>query len=297
MMPDRRQFLAGSSAVLASACVPLDTSATGRITSRLRIIEASAQGTLGAAILNTATGAITTYNGAMRFGHCSSFKLSLAAMVLQLDAAGTIDADEQIRWSADDLMFVSPFTTRRLEQGASLRELAEYTQKYSDNAAANILLKRLGGPARLTRFWRALGDQTSRLDRMEPELGNVPPGEMRDTTTPRAMAQTLATVLYGDALPENSRSILKQWMVDTPTGLDRVRKGLPDTWRAGDKTGTSIWPGMGSLYVDIGFAEPPSHAPLTFAAYYRARGTHAAMDPASLDVLAQVGRVIQSIAR
>lgn len=296
-MPDRRQFLAGSSAVLASACVPLDTGVTGRITSRLRIIEASAQGTLGAAILDTGTGAITAYNGDMRFGHCSSFKLSLAAMVLQLNAAGTIDADEQIRWSESDLMFVSPFTTRRLEQGASLRELAEFTQKYSDNAAANILLKRLGGPERLTQFWRSLGDQTSRLDRLEPELGNVPPGEMRDTTTPRAMAQTLAAILYGDALPETSRNTLKQWMVDTPTGLDRVRKGLPNTWRAGDKTGTSIWPGMGSLYVDIGFAEPPSGNPLTFAAYYRARDTHTGMDPASLNVLAQIGRVIQSVAR
>ena len=45
-------------------------------------------------------------------------------------------------------------------------------------------------------------------------------------------------------------------MIDTSTGLRRVRAGLPQDWQAGDKTGTSLWPGMKSLYVDIGFVEP-----------------------------------------
>ena len=256
----------------------------------MRIIEAAAVGgTLGVAIHDSATGLLASHRGDMRFGHCSSFKLSLAALVLQLDDAGELNADERVMWTKDDLMFVSPFTTKRLEEGATLRELAEFTQKYSDNAAANILLKRLGGPERLTQFWRSLGDQTSRLDRLEPALNNVPIGEERDTTTPRAMAQSVAQMLYGDTLHQSSRDTLKQWMADTATGKDRVRKTLPPTWRSGDKTGTSIWPGMGSLYVDIGFAEPAGHAPLTFAAYFRSPETHDGMDPAALDVLAQVG--------
>jgi beta-lactamase class A len=53
---------------------------------------------------------------------------------------------------------------------------------------------------------------------------------------------------------------------------------------------------MGSLYVDIGFVRPPEHPPITFATYYRARGTHDGMDPASEAALASVGEVIEDFA-
>lgn len=70
----------------------------------------------------------------------------------------------------------------------------------------------------------------------------------------------------------------------------------PDGWSAGDKTGTSIWPGMDSLYVDIGFATSLGDMNYTFAAYYRARTTHDGVDPASEDVLRQVGQVLAQFA-
>lgn len=296
-MITRRNFVTGSAALLASGCIPLDAAQNVRAASQFRIIEAAAGGTLGVAIRNTATGQTASYNGTALFPHCSSFKMSLAALVLLQDQRGIVSADERVMWTEDDLMFVSPFTTRRLKDGATLRELAEFTQKYSDNAAANILLKRFGGPQKLTDFWRALGDQTSRLDRTEPALNNVPVGEQRDTTSANAMAGTLSAILFGDTLSQANRDMLKQWMVDTPTGRDRVRKGLPATWIAGDKTGTSLAPGMGSVYVDIGFVEPVGRPPLTFAAYYRARDTHAGMEPAALNVLAEVGRALTRIAQ
>ncbi|MFL0355604.1 class A beta-lactamase [Erythrobacter sp. GH1-10] len=297
MTPDRRAFLAGSLALGASACIPPDQSPIGRLTAKLRIVEAAANGTLGAEIYDTQSGLSVGLNRDMRFGHCSSFKLSLAALVLARDAAGTIDADRRIDWTGDDLMAVSPFTTRRLTEGATMRELAEATQKYSDNAAANVLLRELGGPAALTAFWREIGDSVSRLDRTEPALNNVPQTEFRDTTTPRAMARTMAKLAFGDVLPTAERTLLRQWMVDTPTGARRVRAGIPNDWRAGDKTGTSLWPGMGSLYVDIGFVEPENHAPVTFAAYFRARDTHDETDPASEQALARVGEVITDFVR
>lgn len=296
MTIDRRVFLGGAAALWASACVPVERTVLGRLDARLRIIEAAGNGTLGAEIYDTGTGASLGINQNRRFGHCSSFKLSLAALVLARDAAGAIDAEKRVTWSKDDLMFVSPFTTRRLEEGATLRELAEFTQKYSDNAAANILLRELGGPSALTDFWRAIGDPISRLDRIEPALNNVPVSEIRDTTTPAAMARTVATLAFGEVLPGPAQATLRQWMVDTPTGERRVRAGLPANWRAGDKTGTSIWPGMGSLYVDIGFVAPPDRPPITFAAYFRARETHDGLDPASEATLAKIGDVIADFA-
>ena len=137
------------------------------------------------------------HNRTERFGHCSSFKLTLAAMILWRDQQGIDDANRLVSWSESDLMSVSPFTTRRLAQGATLRELAQATQITSDNAAANVLLRETGGPAALTEFWRMLGDGESRLDRTEPELNQVPPGELRDTTTPEAMARTVQALCFG----------------------------------------------------------------------------------------------------
>lgn len=293
----RRTFLGGAIAASATACMPITPESANRYALRLRIVEAAANGVLGASFFDTGTGQSVSYNGYARFPHCSSFKLSLAALVLAQDQAGAVDADRIVRWTRADLMPVSPFTTERLEQGASLRELARATQITSDNAAANVLLRELGGPEALTAFWRGLGDETSRLDRTEPELNVVPPGELRDTTTPDAMARTVAALLYGSTLDEPRRAELRQWLVDTRTGMQRVRAGLPPEWPAGDKTGTSLAPGMGSVYVDIGFVEPPGRAPITFATYFRAAQQHLDMQPAALGVLAECGRVLAQFAR
>ncbi|MEE4154245.1 MAG: class A beta-lactamase [Erythrobacter sp.] len=276
----------------ATACVPPDQSTLGRLTARLRIIESLADGTLGVQFLDTGTGIAVGLNSDRRFGHCSSFKLSLAAKVLAEDARGLIDADRRVVWTKDDLMPVSPFTEQRLEEGATLRELAEFTQKYSDNTAANVLLREIGGPPAMTGFWRTIGDEVSRLDRYEPALNYVPVPEVRDTTTPAAMARTLARLIYGDVMPPEQRATLRQWMIDTPTGVRRVRAGLPPEWPAGDKTGTSLWPGMGSLYVDIGIVEPEDRAPITFATYFRARTRHETIQPEAEAALSRVGEVL-----
>ncbi|MBM0169616.1 class A beta-lactamase [Altererythrobacter sp. C41] len=292
MTIDRRTALASGLALAAGACVPIERDLAGRFGALLRIVEAQGNGTLGVAALDTGTGRVWGHADYARFPHLSSFKLSLAALVLHLDETGAIDAGEHVTWTEDDLLAYAPFAKERLEEGATLRELAEFTQKLSDNTAANVLLRRIGGPERLTAFWRSIGDETSRLDRYEPELNLVPPGEIKDTTTPAAMARTLGKLLYGDALGEAARAALKLWMAETSTGTKRVRAGLPTAWPSGDKTGTSLAPGMGSVYVDVGYVEPPNRAPLTFAAYFRAARQHTAADPASEAVLAEVGRVI-----
>ena len=292
----RRSALVGLASLGAAACVPIDTSPSGRLAARLRIIEAAAGGTLGVALYESGSGRTLAHRGDELFAHCSSFKLSLAAMLLHHDEAGKIDSGEHVRWSAQELMSASPFTKRRLEEGATLLELARATQTLGDNAAANILLKRLGGPQALTEFWRALGDPVSRLDRYEPELNHVPPGEVRDTTSPLAMAHTLNRILHGDVLSPANAALLMQWMSETRTGARRVRAGLPQDWNSGDKTGTSIWPGADAIYVDIGFAHVPGGARHTFATYYRAARTHKEMDPAAEAVLAQVGGVLAEFA-
>jgi beta-lactamase class A len=298
MKIDRRFFLGGTLALGAGACIPPDQSPLGRLAAELRIIEAAGGGTLGVEIFNTVTGASVGINQDRRFGHASSFKLSLAALLLQRHAAGQIDADKRVMWTEADMLNPAPFTRERIDTGATLRELARATQTTSDNPAANILLRNLGGPAGLTAFWRSLGDEVSRVDRYEPEMNLVTVTEFRDTTTPAAMARTVAKIVYGDALPEKERAELKGWMIETQTGLKRVRAGLPEGWVAGDKTGTSGLVGAADYnYIDIGFAQgPKGEGPITFACYLRARQTEDDMLPGPQAALAEVGRIIKEFA-
>ncbi|EAQ28082.1 beta-lactamase [Erythrobacter sp. NAP1] len=320
MTIQRRAFIIGAlgAGLAASACstrlpditlppgTQLQFGPGNRFEAMLRQIEGESNGTLGVELFDVSTGHSVGINRDRRFGHCSSFKLSLAAMVLASDSLGIVDADKRVMWSEDDLMAVSPFTTRRLIEGATLRELAEATQKFSDNAAANILLREYGGPAALTAFWSGIGDNVSRLDRYEPALNNVPVAEYRDTTTPAAMARTVAALAYGEILPDEDRATLRQWMIDTPTGVRRVRAGLHEELVGGDKTGTSLWLGMESLYVDIGFVEPPADksgdgekwksGPFTFATYFRPRTIVNGLDPAAEAALARVGEVLSAFA-
>lgn len=313
---ERRAFLTGALVLGLGSCStlernvlepikkikvdPVDRSLLNQPEARLRMIEASADGMLGVSLFDTATGKALELNADRRFGHASSFKTTLAAMVLARDAAGSLDADKRVTWGERDLLGYAPFARERLKDGATLRELAQHTQTLSDNTAANLLLAELGGPQAVTDFWRSIGDETSRLDRTEPTLNNVPIAEVRDTTTPAAMAKTLGTLLYGDVMPEAQRATLRQWMIDTTTGLKRVRAGIRTDkgWVVGDKTGTSFWPGMGSLYVDIGFAEPPPakygpRAPVAFAAYFRANATHTKVDPKVEAMFANLGDVVR----
>lgn len=291
-MIDRRMFVASGGALALSACMPIEQDRLSRLTANLRILEASGGGRLYACALNTESGAWLGWRASERFPMCSSFKLSLAAMVLAMDQRGAIDADERVTWTKDELVTFSPFTSEHIASGATLRQLAQATQETSDNTAANILLRKLGGPAALTRFWRSLGDEVTRLDRYEPALNNVPDGEVRDTTTPYAMAKTVAAIVFGDMLQADNRIALAEWMTATKTGLRRVRAGFPEAWNAGDKTGTSLWPGMDGTYVDIGFAAPPDRPAISFATCYRTRGSADGIDPAAEAILRQTGEVL-----
>jgi beta-lactamase class A len=297
MMIDRRFFIGGTLALGAAACIPPDQSPIGRLAAELRLIEAAGNGTLGAEIYDTVSGLSVGINRDRLFGHASSFKFSLAALLLQRHAAGLIDADQRVTWTQAEMLSHAPFTRERISTGATLRELARATQVTSDNPAANILLKALGGPAGLTAFWRSIGDEVSRVDRYEPEMNLVPPAEFRDTTTPAAMARTVARIIYGDVLPEAERAELKGWMIATETGLRRVRVGLPEGWVAGDKTGTSGLIGTDYNYIDIGFAEgPKGEPPITFACYFRARQTEDSMQALGELTLSRIGKVIKEFA-
>lgn len=201
---------------------------------------------LGFAILDGRDGTLVGHRLDERFTMCSTFKLSLAAAVLSRIDAGDIAAEATLSVSDADLVTHSPAVREALATGQShmsVLALAEAAQTLSDNAASNILLRHIGGPEALTAMWRSLGDQVTRLDRYEPDLNTSHGEDARDTTTPAAMARSMSAITSGPLLKPASRERLIGWMVDTQTGLKRLRAGIPDGWRAGDKTGTNAGDG------------------------------------------------------
>ncbi len=228
--------------------------------------EAASGGRIGVHAVNVASGATLTWRADERFVMCSTFKASLAGLVLSRVDAGRDRLESQVRYGAADLQPYAPVAREHLARGAlSVGELCAAAVELSDNTCANLLLARVGGPAQLTRFWRSLGDETSRLDHDEPLLNRTPPGGVEDTTTPAAMAATIRRLVLGDALSVASRRRLAGWLVGSKTGADRLRAGLPRHWTVGDKTGNNGRDAFG----DIAVAWPAGSGPIVVCAYTR----------------------------
>ncbi len=152
--------------------------------------------------------------------------------------------------------------------GMSIVALAQAAQEISDGVAANLLIKRLGGPTAVTGKFREMGDMVTRLDRYEPDLGLVLSADLRDTTSPLAMAQLVGRITTGDILQRGSPERLLGWMENTKTGPRRLRAGLPAEWRSGNKTGTGRTEGTTNKCNDIAITFPPRRSPIIIAAYF-----------------------------
>jgi beta-lactamase class A len=251
-------------------------------------LERAHGGRLGVAILDTGTGARVAHRGDERFLVCSTFKLLLAAAVLQRVDRGEEKLDRRIVFGKDVLLDYAPVTSKHAgPPGMTVAQLCNAAVTLSDNTAANLLLASIGGPPAVTRYARHLGDSFTLLDRSEPELNP------RDTTTPFAMLGDMQKLLLGNALSRTSREQLTRWMLDCETGLQSLRAGLPAGWKAGDKTGQ--WDGHGvGANNDVAIVWPPGRKPLLAAAYYMNGATGPAARKA---VLAEVGRIVATVAQ
>nr|WP_041756715.1 class A beta-lactamase [Bradyrhizobium sp. ORS 278] len=227
-------------------------------------IEADSAGRLGVALLDTASGALSGHRLDERFPMCSTFKALLAAAILTKVDAGAEQLSRRLPITQGDILSYAPVTKLHVgTSGLSIGELCEATVTLSDNTAANLLLATLDGPAGLTRATRGFGDAITRLDRIEPALNESVPDDPRDTTTPAAMAQTLAKLTTGNALSTSSRDVLNGWLIGCKTGAARLRAGLPASWRVGDKTGS----GENGSSNDVAVIWPAGRAPVIVTSY------------------------------
>jgi beta-lactamase class A len=276
-MIDRRHFLIGTAALVACTGAPVasrDTQAerAGAEPDFAPILATLGAGArLGVHAVDTGSERTLGHDADSRYAMCSTFKAPLAALMLAEVDAGRQALAEEIPVSRADLVSYAPAVEAALPRGRmTIEELCVAAVQLSDNAAANLLLARLGGPAGFTAFARRCGDSVTRLDRIEPELNRVGPGDPRDTTSPAAMVGLIRALLLGDVLTPASRARLAAWLEGTSTGRDRLRAGLPAGWRAGDKTGTA-----GPFSNDVAIAWPPGRAPMLIASYIDAPASDA----------------------
>ena len=255
-------------------------------------LERAAGGRLGVHLLDSGKVRELGRRSDQRFGMCSTFKLPLAAAILREADAGRLSLDDELEYGEKDMVAHAPVTTEHLQAGRmKIGALAEAAQKTSDNVAANLLIRKLGGPQAVTALFRDMGDTVTRIDRMEPEMNLVVGDEERDTTTPRAMAHLVARLMTGKLLKPASRAQLAEWMVATTTGLKRIRAGLPADWKAGDKTGTAVSEKMPNKHNDVAVIWLPERKPIVIAAFYEADAHYDKMRPEDDAVLAEVGRI------
>ena len=257
----RRQFLKfGGAALLSTVAVPaLARMAAGtgaaEAGDEFAALEARSGGRLGVCLWQPASGTRIGHRMDERFPMCSTFKFVLAAAVLHAAERGRLSLDQRVPVRAQDILNNSGGTERHVGKDMTVRDLCRATMIVSDNAAANLLLPLVGEPAGLTAFLRAQGDAVTVTARYEPEANHFALDDPRDTTSPAAMAGNLQRFVLGDALSVASRQQLADWLIDNQTGDARLRAGLPDDWRVGDKTGSNgkdttndiavLWPSAG----------------------------------------------------
>jgi beta-lactamase class A len=252
----------------------------------LKRLETESGGRLGVTLLDTGTGQCVGHRMDERFPLCSTFKVLASGAVLHGVDAGKESLARRIYFSDANLVTHSPETQKNVGPiGMTVAELCKAAITLSDNTAGNLLLASIGGPQGLTAFVRKLGDDMTRLDRIETDLNEAAPDDPRDTTTPNAMASDLRALALGDVLSTKSRAQLVAWLAANTTGGKRLRAGLPAGWRVGDKTGT----GERGTANDVAVVWPPDRAPMIVTAYLTGAAVSADRQNA---VMAAVGRAV-----
>lgn len=197
---ERRCVLTGLAALSAVGCSPRAEShpaAPAPLSDEiidLSDLEARNGGRLGFVVQDAATGRKLVWRGDERFVYCSTFKLYLAAATLLRVQAGQERLDRRISITAADMINHAPVTEPAVGASLTVEQLMKGAVEVSDNPAANLLLKAMGGPSAMQTFYRGIGDDSTRSDRFEPEMNRLD-GD-KDTILPNQSVANLERLFW-----------------------------------------------------------------------------------------------------
>ncbi len=228
----------------------------------------------------------------------SVFKLPLGLTVLQQVEAGRLQLDQPIRFLRSDIYpgTYSPLQDAHpsAEIDVPLRELLRLTLVYSDNVAADILLRLLGGPVAVQRSLDALNLPSIHVRDSERALHDDQHLQYRNDAEPAAMVALLRRVADNSPLNAANTKLLLTWMTDSPVGAHRMRAGLPSGTVLAHRTGTSGEEnGLAAATNDVGLITLPDGRRLALAVFI----TDSHADEATRDaVIARITKAIYDTA-
>lgn len=268
--------LASSSSSLSSA--PPPDAALTKLEGEIERISRKAGGVVGVSALHIESGRTVSQNSTLRFPMASTYKLPLALAVLHAVDEGKLKLDQKLPVTENDLREGMGIETlsKRWKPGltAPVSELLDLMITESDNGATDLLFTLVGGPAVVQSRLKALGLSGIDVNRTEQGIHfdllglKSPPAErtcspgcvrsiqakvsaadkarartlfekdVRDTTTPAAMATLNSRLLKGELLSKKSTDFLLDAMKRCKTGDARLRALLPPGTEVFDKTGT-----------------------------------------------------------
>lgn len=173
----------------------------------------------------------------------SVFKLPLALAALHLVEQKKMSLDQPLRFRREDRIphAYSPLQDKYPEADVDvpLRELLSMAVSLSDNAAADIVLRVVGGPSALNQYVKSLGITGFHIEDNEAGLHRDVTAQYRNWFRPQAAVQLLRRLVDNPPLTREHMDLLLGWMRDTPRGVNRIKGALPPGTLVMHKPGTS----------------------------------------------------------
>src|SRR5580700_8323576 len=203
----------------------------------------------------------------------SVFKFPLAVTALHLVEQGKLSLDQSIRFLPADRILPhthSPLQDKYPDANVEvpLRELLGLAVSQSDNVAADIVLRTIGGPAIVNSYMDSIGVSGFHLEDGEDVLARDLTAQYRNWFEPAGAVQLLSRIRNDSPLTPQHTEMLLQWMKDSSSGPGRIKGNLPSTAIVAHKTGSSgTHNGLAAATNDIGLIALPDGRRLAIAIF------------------------------
>ncbi|AUM96107.1 TPA: class A beta-lactamase [Clostridium botulinum] len=262
---------------------PVNMKSDAQYNSAFSQLESDYDVKLGIYALDTEMNKEVAYHADDRFAYCSTFKALAAGAVLKQDSLDELK--QVVKYKKEDVLSYAPIAKDNVDKGMTIEEICNAAVRFSDNTAANLLFNHIGGPSGFKSALNQIGDNVTQPARIEPELNEAMPGDIRDTSTPRQLATDLQAYTTGNILTDDKKRILIDWMTGNATGNTLIRAGAPDNWVVADKSGTGPY----GTRNDIAIVMPPNKKPIIIAILSTHHTKEAKYDD---KLIAQVSKIV-----
>lgn len=228
----RRTLIAAASLAAVGAVVPTLAFAAPASAGQeaLKALEAETGAEIGVCVRDESGTVVLEWRSQEAFALNSTFKALLAARVIE----GHLKDEVPVKLGGD-APHAPVLEKMKPDDLISVKDAARAACSDSDNRAANLLLKHLGGPAAMTAWVQWKGDLRTRMDRYEPDCNNTSAYDVRDKTRPAAITQ-LWNKLYLDFTPDE-RMEWEDMLKANKHSAAFFRACAPEGWTVADRTG------------------------------------------------------------